>query len=315
MADENNIVEENTEVEENANVQPEVPVTEDSPVSEELKDETPVAEEEKSSEVKGKKSGKALSKTKKKKSEKKANPDKKPLVNPDTKFGKVLLKIWGAIKRFGLCVWNGIKHIPYCGYCLLHPAEGFFRMKTDKRKQSAACAIILYVLLVISAIAKQQFTSYMFADTQAQLNLDIFAQIISTTLPYILWVISSWCFTSLMDGEGNLKDIFCATAAATIPMTIVNIILIPMSHLFTVDESNLYVFIGSLGVIITYAMLFLSMMFTQQYSVKKAIGTTLLTIVGMAVIAFVVILIFYLVQQVWGFITSVFSEITYRLNE
>ena len=56
-------------------------------------------------------------------------------------------------------------------------------------------------------------------------------------------------------------------------------------------------------------------MSTQQYSVKKAIGTAILTIVGMAVIAFVIILVFYLIQQVWGFITSVFSEISYRMNE
>ena len=57
------------------------------------------------------------------------------------------------------------------------------------------------------------------------------------------------------------------------------------------------------------------MMSTQQYSVLKAIGTAILTVVGMAVIAFVVILFFYLIQQVWGFISSVFSEISYRLNE
>ena len=54
---------------------------------------------------------------------------------------------------------------------------------------------------------------------------------------------------------------------------------------------------------------------TQQYSVLKAIVTSILTLIGMMVIAFVVILIFYLIQQVWGFISSVFSEISYRLNE
>lgn len=118
MADENNIVEEKTEVEgnvisaeENSNVQSETPVTEEAPAAEELSDESSVTEEETSSDVKSEKSGKALKK--KKAAEKKAKTDKKPLVNPDTKFGKVLLKIWGAIKRFGLCVWNGIKHIPY----------------------------------------------------------------------------------------------------------------------------------------------------------------------------------------------------------
>ena len=234
---------------------------------------------------------------------------------PNNGFMKVLLFIWAKLKQFGLAVWDGLKHIPYCCYCLSHPFEGFFRMKEDKRKQSVAAAIILYAFLVFSAIAKQQLTSYMFANVEVQLTLDVLKMTISTILPYMLWVVSSWCFTSLMDGEGNLKDIFCATAVAAIPVIAVNIVLIPLSYLMTSDESNLYDFISALGTILMLAYMFLSMMSTQHYSVLKAIGTAILTVVGMAVIAFVVILFFYLIQQVWGFISSVFSEISYRLNE
>ena len=239
--------------------------------------------------------------------------NKKQLLNNG--FMKVLLFIWAKLKQFGLAVWDGLKHIPYCCYCLTHPFEGFFRMKEDKRKQSMAATILLYALLAVSAIAKQQLTSYMFANVESQLNLDVLKMVFTTLLPYMLWVVSSWCFTSLMDGEGNLKDIFCATAVAAIPVIAVNIVLIPLSYLMTSDESNLYDFISALGTILMVAYMFLSMMSTQQYSVLKAIGTAILTVVGMAVIAFVVILFFYLIQQVWGFISSVFSEISYRLNE
>ena len=239
--------------------------------------------------------------------------NKKQLLNNG--FMKVLLFIWAKLKQFGLALWDGLKHIPYCCYCLTHPFEGFFRMKEDKRKQSMAATIILYALLAVSAIAKQQLTSYMFANVESQLNLDVLKMVFTTLLPYMLWVVSSWCFTSLMDGEGNLKDIFCATAVAAIPVIAVNIVLIPLSYLMTSDESNLYDFISALGTILMVAYMFLSMMSTQQYSVLKAIGTAILTVVGMAVIAFVVILFFYLIQQVWGFISSVFSEISYRLNE
>ena len=234
---------------------------------------------------------------------------------PNNGFMKVLLFIWAKLKQFGLAVWDGLKHIPYCCYCLTHPFEGFFRMKEDKRKQSMAATIILYALLAVSAIAKQQLTSYMFANVESQLNLDVLKMVFTTLLPYMLWVVSSWCFTSLMDGEGNLKDIFCATAVAAIPVIAVNIVLIPLSYLMTSDESNLYDFISALGTILMVAYMFLSMMSTQQYSVLKAIVTSILTLIGMMVIAFVVILIFYLIQQVWGFISSVFSEISYRLNE
>ena len=65
----------------------------------------------------------------------------------------------------------------------------------------------------------------------------------------------------------------------------------------------------------TYLLLFAGMMTSHQYSVGKSIITTVLTIVGMAMIVFIVLLMIYLVQQMYGFGDSLYSEIAFRLNE
>lgn len=210
---------------------------------------------------------------------------------------------------------DGLKHLPYALYIQVHPFDGFFRLKNERERRSIPCAVIIYVLLALSAILKRQLTGYLFADTTAQLQLDVFFEIMVALLPYMLWVVANWCFTSLMDGDGKLSDIFCATAVATVPMIICNFIQIPISHFSSLQEENLYLFIGGFGVVYTYLMMFFGMMITHQYTVKKSIATTILTIVGMAVIAFIIILIFYLVQQVLGFASSFGSEISFRLNE
>ena len=57
------------------------------------------------------------------------------------------------------------------------------------------------------------------------------------------------------------------------------------------------------------------MIIIHQYSVAKGIGTAVLTIIGMAVIAFVAILVFFLLQQVSGFFMEIGTEIIFRLNE
>lgn len=228
---------------------------------------------------------------------------------------KIGLAIWGFIKRVGLGIWDAIKHLPYFFHVVIHPFDGFFRLKTEERRRSVPAAIILFALLAISAIMKQQLVGYLFADIEAQLNLNIFIEVVSALLPYMLWVIANWCFTSLMDGAGKLSDIFCATAVAVIPVLICNIALIPVSHFISFESSSMFEFLAGIGQVLTYLLMFVGMMITHQYTVRKAIATAILTIVGMAIIGFVIILVMYLIQQVVGFISSLSTEISFRMNE
>ena len=138
---------------------------------------------------------------------------------------------------------------------------------------------------------------------------------ITAVLPYVMWAVSNWCFSSLMDGDGKLSDVMMVTAFATLPMTICNLIQIPLSHFLSSAEGSIFTFIGSLGMVWGYLYVFLAMIIVHQYSVAKGIGTTILTIVGMAVIAFVAILIFFLLQQVTSFFMEIGTEVIFRLNE
>ena len=210
---------------------------------------------------------------------------------------KIVMSIWSALKRFGLGFWKALKHIPYYLHVTIHPFDGFFRLKNEERRRSIPCAVIVYALLAISAILNKQLLGYVFADQTAQLNLNVISEIISALLPYMLWVVANWCFTSLMDGSGKLSDIFCATAVAVIPVIVCNLLLIPISNLISLEDIAIFEFIQGFGQVFTWALMFIGMMITHQYTVLKAIATTLLTILGMAIIGFVIVLVMYLIQQ------------------
>ena len=156
---------------------------------------------------------------------------------------------------------------------------------------------------------------YLFADRAAQLELNIPVYMITQVLPFILWAVANWCFSSLMDGDGKLSDVFMVTAYATLPITLCNLIQIPLSHFLSASEASVFSFIGGLGVLWGYFYIFLAMIIVHQYSVGKGLGTAILTIVGMAVIAFVAILVFFLVQQVSSFFIEIGTEVIFRLNE
>ena len=51
----------------------------------------------------------------------------------------------------------------------------------------------------------------------------------------------------------------------------------------------------------------------HQYTLKKVIVSILLTVFGMLVMAFLILMLYSLVQQIYVFAYTVFSEIKFRL--
>lgn len=234
-------------------------------------------------------------------------------------FAKILADLGNGLKGLLPKLWQGtkttVKRMGYVFYILFHPFDGFFDLKNDPKRRSVSAGAVWLVLFALSSLFRYQTLGYLFADRAGQLNLNIPVHLMTAVLPIILWSISNWCFSSLMDGDGKLSDVFMASCFATVPMTICNLIQIPLSHFLSSTEASTFTFIGSLGVVWAYGYIFLGMIIIHQYSVAKGIGTAVLTIVGMAVIAFVAILVFFLLQQVSGFFMEIGTEIIFRLNE
>ncbi|MBE6890483.1 MAG: YIP1 family protein [Ruminococcaceae bacterium] len=224
--------------------------------------------------------------------------------------------IGSYFKRFGTGTATMFKRLGYAFYILAHPFDGFFDLKNDPKRRTVSGSVFLLVMLAISSIVKRQLTGYLFTEsTGDQLYLNVGLEVLKAVAPFLLFALANWCFTSLMDGDGSLKDIFCATAFATLPMTICNFLLVPISNFVTLEEEGIYLFIVGFSYVWCYGMVFLGMLVTHQYSVSKAIATAVLSIVGMLVIIFIAVLIFYLCQQVFGFVSSLYTEISFRLNE
>lgn len=220
------------------------------------------------------------------------------------------------MKRFGSGTLEMFKRLGYAFYILAHPFDGFFDLKNDPKRRTVSGAIFLYVMLALSSIIKRQLLGYLFIySTWSQLYLNVFLEIVKAVAPFLMFSLANWCFTSLMDGDGKLRDILCATAFGTLPLTLCNLLAIPVSNFVNKQESGVYLFIVAFGYVWCYLMIFIGMVVTHQYSVKKGIATAVLSLLGMVVIAFILVLIFYLIQQVFGFIVSLYNEISFRLNE
>ena len=91
----------------------------------------------------------------------------------------------------------------------------------------------------------------------------------------------------------------------------INVIL---SHVLIRDESVFLDIIRIIGIGWTAVLLFSAIKSVHQYSFLKTAAAVLLTIAAMLIMLFLLVLMLALLQQIWIFISTVVTEIIYRIK-
>ena len=203
-----------------------------------------------------------------------------------------------------------LKSLKYGFHVMAHPFDGFWDLKREHRGTLAG-ALTFVVLTVLMLVIQKQNTAFLFNMNRLE-QIDVLVDIITVGLLFVLWCVSNWCLTSLMDGEGKMRDIAIFTGYSLLPLLLIQFPLIGLSHVITTEEGTFYYVFTVISYIWTAALLLFGMMVTHQYSMKKTILTTILTLVGMAIITFIGLLFFSVLQQIVTFIVTVYKEIRYR---
>ena len=199
----------------------------------------------------------------------------------------------------------------YPFHLIFHPFDGFWDLKHEKRG-SIRSAFLILVITILAFCYQSIGTGYIFDPHQSSF-LNIFAQVLSVSVPLILWCVANWCLTTLFEGEGSLKDIFIASCYSLTPLPLLTIPSVILSNVLSKDEGQIITLLTSIAFIWMGILLFFGMMVTHDYSMIKNIITSLGTIVGMAFIMFLAILFSSLMAKIVSFVSSIIIEINYRL--
>lgn len=199
----------------------------------------------------------------------------------------------------------------YCIHVAFHPFDGFWDLKHEKRGNAKAATILVF-LVVLSRVFKRQATGFIFNFNDVNtLNLGYEFRLIAVSL--FMWVIANWCLTTLMDGEGSLKDIYITTAYALTPFILVYIPLTIISNYLITEEGAFYNFFNMLPTVWFCLLLFIGIMIVHQYSIKKTVLTIFLTLVGIGIIIFLGLLFVNLLEDISNFVLTLYQELVFRL--
>mgnify|MGYP001661862688 CR=1 FL=1 len=198
----------------------------------------------------------------------------------------------------------------YAGHILIHPFDGFWDMKREKRGNLKS-ASIFYVLFVVTLILQDGATGFLFQPADHEFNLLLSA--LKGILICVLWWIASYCITTLLDGDGSRRDIVMAGGYCLAPYVLLNLPVIVLSNLVTLNETGVLAVISAASFLWCAFLLFASMTQIHQYSASKALGTLLLSLVAMAIILFLCLLLFNILQQLLSLVVSIYNEIVFRV--
>ena len=147
-------------------------------------------------------------------------------------------------------------------HLILHPFDGFWDLKHEKRGSVRAGTTILIATIIV--FYYQSVGAGYVSNPQGE-YISFFGAITSLCVPLALFMISNWCLTTLFDGEGSFKDIYIASTYSLMPMILTIVPATLMSNFVVESELKMVSLITVLGFVWLGLLLFFGTMVTQRY--------------------------------------------------
>lgn len=193
---------------------------------------------------------------------------------------------------------------------LFHPFDGISDIKYEG-KGSVPIANLVLLFLFVTNVLRFFYTGFIFNMVKID-EFNIIMELLSSAILVFLWAISNWSVSTLMDGEGRLREIWIISCYAMMPKIIANCFVILFSNMMIHNESVFLNIIDGTGVLWTVSLIIIGILIIHQFTLSKAILCCMITVFGIAVILFISILFISIIQQMYGFINTVTIEVLNR---
>ncbi len=191
-----------------------------------------------------------------------------------------------------------------------HPIDLFNDIKYEKRG-SLAIANLLLFLYFLGEIINYFAVAYLFSNNEAQ-SFSIWPIVLRTVVLVFVWCTTNWATSTLLEGKGNFKEIYLVACYSLTPLVLFSVPLTIATNVLTLSESMFYTTILSGLEIWTLILLFLGTMVVHQFSVLKTVGSVILTLFMIVILAFLVLLAFSISQQMITFGNTIITELLRR---
>lgn len=197
-------------------------------------------------------------------------------------------------------------------HVLRHPFECFEDMRW-KKSGSLKISFFIVFLLFLSMIAEGRLYGMPFRISYDK-TFSIIPYIVKSIVIFSAWVIGNWSVCTLLDGEGTMKNICIYSAYSLIPYIAQSFLTVLLSHVLIHDEAVFITALKVIGTGWTALLLFSAIKSVHQYSFAKTVFAIILTIAAMLIMLCLLVLFMSLIQHVYIFFFTLYTEISYRIR-
>ncbi len=199
------------------------------------------------------------------------------------------------------------EHLRFLMSTPIHPANNFTDVK-EKGKGSVVSSVVLIILFYIVTILETLKGGFLFTIYDKASFNSLWVLVRSAGL-VVLWIIANWLVCTLLGGKGKIKEICIVTCYSLLPLIAEKIIYIVLSNVLLPSEASFLQILNVISIIYFVIMLAVGLQKIHDFSFGQLIGTSALSIFGIAAIIFLLVMIIILVQQSYGFIITVAGEL------
>ncbi len=199
----------------------------------------------------------------------------------------------------------------YVKYSFFHPFDAFYEIRF-RGKGSLLIAVLSILLFGILQCVSYQYTGFVMntAQVAAMNSLSVFATWVAG---FVLFIVSNWSVTTLLNGKGGLGDITQVIGYSLIPLELTMAVKIFLSNFIIREEIMIVNVFTGIGVVWFLFMIVAGLCTIHEYSFGKNIISVALSFVAAAIIIFLGVLFFTLMEQMITFIVDVVQEFIRRM--
>jgi len=193
---------------------------------------------------------------------------------------------------------------------LSRPIDSFYEIRyRDKGSIPLAfiCVFALSALFTLNRI----FAGYIVNDVNPR-TINGITEMSGFFVVLALFCAGNWAVTVLMEGEGRMRDIITVAGYSMLPAALALIPATILSRVVAADEAAFYHIVMGLGIAWTVMLLLIGVMTVHNYTLLKTLITLFLTFVTVLILIFIGLLVIDLINQIFGFLYSIYTELIFR---
>jgi hypothetical protein len=202
------------------------------------------------------------------------------------------------------------ERVGYMFRVLNSPLDSFYEIR-HREQGSVPLALICVFFLSALFTINRIFAGFIVNDINPR-SIDGIQEMGVFFLVFGLVSVGNWSVTCLMNGEGRFKDIVTVVGYSMLPTALVLGPATILSRVVAEEEAAFYHILVGLGIGWTAVLFLIGIMTVHNYSLVKTLITLALTFVTVLILVFIGMLILDLINQLFGFVYSIYTELAFR---